>query len=267
MSEAVKEPGRVFLAMPGYGSMTAAAARAFWFACRERKPIHSYKCGSLLAANFNMLWCEALNMQRDGVNIEYFAMLHDDMGARDFWLDTLIEELEAEQLDMLGVVAPIKDGHGLTSIALASDDDSTWHIHGRLTMEEIHQLPETFTSHDTGRPILLNTGCWVIRFDPAYTNRLHFTINDRIVFNKATDRYEVEVESEDWYFSRLAHENNLRIGATRKVPVAHRGAIDFGNELPWGDWSYDKEHLQASSLPQLENPISAAEPALALSEV
>ena len=263
MSEEQKQPGRIFLGMPGYGSMTAAAARAFFYSCRDiGRPICSYKCGSLLAANFNMLWAQALNMQREGVQIDYFAMLHDDMGARDYWLDTLITELEAEQLDLLGVVAPIKDGHGLTSLALASDNDDTWRVHCRLTMDEIHKLPETFTSHDTGRPLLLNTGCWVIRFDPAFNRRLHFTINDRIVFNETTDRYEVQVESEDWYFSRLCHEQGLRIGATRKVPVAHRGAIDYGNELPWGDWTFDRDFLTASSLPPRASSIPAAEPAL-----
>ena len=249
--------------------MSAAAARAFWFACQDPgRPINVYKCGSLLAANFNMLWAQALNMQRGGVPIKYFAMLHDDIGAQDYWLDTLIEELEREELDVLGVVVPIKDGTGLTSIAMASDDDSPWRIHGRLTMQEIHQLPETFTSEDVGRPLLLNSGCWVCRFDPAWNKKVHFTINDRIVFNATTDRYEVEVESEDWYFSRLLHENHLRIGATRKVAIAHRGSIDFGNELPWGEWSHDKAFLSASSLPpRLENPNPAVEPALVLSEV
>ena len=264
MSEDQEKIGRIFLAMPGYGNMTASAARAFFYASKDmHRPLNVYKCGSLLAANFNMLWAQALNMQRLGTKIDYFAMLHDDVGARDYWLDTLEEEMNERDLDLLGVVVPIKDGHGLTSVALASDDKDTWKVHCRLTIDEVHKLPETFTSEDVGRPLLLNTGCWMIRFNPAFNRKLYFTINDRIVFNETTDRSELQVESEDWFFSRLCHEQGLRIGATRKVPVAHKGAIDFGNELPWGDWTFDQEFLKASSLPLAqESSISAAEPAL-----
>jgi hypothetical protein len=49
---------RVFLGMPGYGKQTAAAGRGFWRACADMSQVHNpYENGSLLAANFNSLWC------------------------------------------------------------------------------------------------------------------------------------------------------------------------------------------------------------------
>jgi hypothetical protein len=238
---------KIFLGMPGYGQQTAAAGRGLWRASRSMEEVCVvYRQGSLLAANFNGLWCDSLNMKHRGAGIKYFAMLHDDIGPDDFWLDTLIYELEERDLDMLGVVVPIKDTRGVTSIAI--DGDSTWKPKTRLTQKEVHSLPETFTSDDVGGPLLLNTGCWVCRFDSDWVRKVHFTINDRIVFNRTTDRYENEVESEDWYFSRLCHELGLKIGATRKVALMHRGGMDFSNQNQWGQ-SFDEAMVSKSQLP------------------
>lgn len=263
--EIEQEGPRIFLGMPGYGRMTAAASRGLWYATADdRRVITKYQCGSLLAANFNLLWVTALNMQRSGSPIGYFAMLHDDIGPEDWWLDTLIAEMEAKNLDILGAVSPIKDMNGLTSLALARDDGSTWRIECRLTMDEIFRLPETFTSEDVGRDLLLNTGCWVCRFDPAWNDKVYFTINDRIVWDAVKGCYAVEVESEDWFFSRLCHEQGLRIGATRKVRLTHRGECDYGTDHAWGQMKFDESFLQASLIPAGSEP--AVEPALALSE-
>ena len=238
---------KIFLGMPGYGQQTAAAGRGLWRASQQMDEVAVvYRQGSLLAANFNGLWCDALNMKHRGAEIKYFAMLHDDIGPADFWLDTLIAELEAKNLDMLGVVVPIKDTRGVTSIAV--DGDTTWRPKFRLTQKEVHSLPETFTSEDVGGPLLLNTGCWVCRFDSDWVRKVHFTINDRIVFNIALDRYEPETESEDWYFSRLCHELQLKIGATRKVAVMHRGGMDFSSQNQWGQ-EFDEAMVTESQLP------------------
>jgi predicted O-methyltransferase YrrM len=126
----------------------------------------------------------------------------------------------------------------MTSIALHHDDDN-WEVECRLSMHDIFELPETFTSEDLGRPLLLNTGCWVCKFDMAWARKVHFEINDRIVFDKPMNRYRVQNESEDWYFSRLLHELGLKIGCTRKVKVHHQGDIVFTNEAPWGQLAFD----------------------------
>lgn len=240
---------RVFLGMPGYGNMTAAASRGFWRASRNMDQLHcQYQNGSLLACNFNALWCTALNMVKNGVQIDYFAMLHDDIGPQDFWLDELIDELEQKRLDVLGVVSPIKDPRGVTSLALHDPKDN-WHPKCRLSMHDVYALPETFTSDDIGETLLLNTGCWVCRFDPAWVSKVHFTINDRIVFNTARNCYQAQTEPEDWYFSRLLHELGLRIGATRKIRLEHEGRMNFVNTKPWGTQSFDAEHTNRSPVP------------------
>ncbi len=148
--------------------MTAAAGLAFWhLACDGLK-------------NFNELWCHALNLHHHGERVDYFAMLHDDIGPAKYWLDTLIEELETKQLDVLGVVVPIKDSRGMTSLALDHEDDP-WMPFAKLSMHDVYELPETFTSEDVGRPLLLNTGCWVCKWNQDWARTVHFEINDRII--------------------------------------------------------------------------------------
>lgn len=232
---------RIVLGMPGYGKQTAAAGRSFWCASRSPTIVRSYATGSLLACNFNKLWCTALNMSHRGERVDYFAMLHDDIGCEDYWLDTLIDELEAKQLDVLGVVVPIKDPRGLTSIALHHEGDN-WETECRLSMRDVYQLPETFTAADLGGlPLLINTGCWVCKWNQDWCRDVCFTINDRIIFDVPMNLYRPQVESEDWYFSRLLNELGLKIGATRKIAVKHEGETDFCNTHAWGSLPFDTE--------------------------
>jgi hypothetical protein len=246
--------------MPGYGKQTSAAGRGFWRACRDMDGVWNYyQSGSLLASNFNQLWCLALNLHHAGTPIDYFAMLHDDIGPDDYWLDTLIDELEAHKLDVLSVAVPIKDTRGMTSMALDSGDN--WTPLARLSMHDIYELPETFTSDDIGKPLLLNTGCWVAKWNQDWCRQVRFEINDRIVFNRAAKRYQAQTEPEDWCFSRQLHEIGtpghplegivapLRIGATRKVNVLHTGEMDFTNSAPWGSQKFDSEAVERSPVP------------------
>lgn len=247
------KPRRIVLAAPGYGHQTAAAGRGIWRACRDMSSVTvPHLNSSLLAANFNNLWCVALNQAESGDGVDYFAMIHSDIGPDDFWLDTLIEELESQKLDVLGVAVPIKDQRGLTSLAI--DGDGTWRPKCRITMKEVASLPETFTCDDVGGSLLLNTGCWVCKFDLEWCRKVYFTINDRIVFNKANNRYQAECEPEDWFFSRLLHEQGLKLGATRKIRLMHRGEIDFSNQLHWGKKFDDEYGLTESVIPKQTFP-------------
>lgn len=240
---------RIFLGMPGYGQLTAGASRGFWRASQNPDSLFwEYKQGSLLAANFNGLWAHALNLHASGMPIQYFAMQHADIEPEDYWLDILIAEMEARDLDMLGVVVPIKDTRGVTSIALARPDADTWAVHCRLTMQEVYRLPETFTGEDVGYPLLLNTGLWVCRFDPSWCKRLSFTINDRIVYDERGKRYIAQCEPEDWYFSRGFHHLGKRVGVTRKIQLSHRGDIEFTNAQPWGS-NHDVEYISETVVP------------------
>lgn len=245
--------------MPGYGDLTAGAALGL-FHCSKNVisiggrdvPLQvdiNVNHGSLLAQNFNGLWCWPLNLEAAGHKVDYFAMLHSDVEPEEGWVDKLIGEMEYRDLDVLGTVIPLKCPQGLTSIALQRNDGDTWRPACRLTMKEIYELPETFTAEETGHELLLNTGCWVCRFDSSWASKLHFTINDRIVL--ASDgKYYAEVEPEDWFFSRCCNSLGLRIGATRIVKAQHVGRAQFTNAEAWGQSSFDAEYAATSVLPR-----------------
>jgi hypothetical protein len=232
----------IVLGMPYYGKLTFGAGRGFWRASRNPGLKLIWSEGSLLACNMNQLWASALNWSHQGTRVDYFAMLHDDIGPEDWWLDTLIDELESKQLDVLSVVVPIKDQRGVTSTALR-DHDNPWAPYAKLTMDEVYRLPETFTEDDTGSSLLLNSGCWVAKWDQDWCRKVHFEINDRIAFNTAINRYQPQVESEDWFFSRCLQDIDmgLRIGATRKISVIHAGGCNFSNDRVWGSEKWDGE--------------------------
>jgi len=240
-----------YLSMPSYGSLTAGAARGFFRATRgvgiDVQLL--YEQSSLLACNFNQHWCRVLNAEASGQKVSYFAMLHADVQAEDFWLDKLIAELERSELDVLSVVVPIKDNHGLTSTAIAHESGDPWRVLGRLTMREIYKLPETFTAADCGHPdkaLLVNTGCWVCRWGEWCQPPFHFEIDDRIAFDPVRNRYVPQVRPEDWNASRQFHSLGLRVGATRKVQLIHAGNMNFPNNKPWGDYHFDREYRQQS---------------------
>lgn len=248
----------IYLGMPSYGTLTTGAAVGF-HRCTRRREHHVELMNygsSLLALNFNRLWCWALNAARTGRPVDYFAMQHADIEPGEYWLDTLLDELEARDLDVLGVVAPIKDPRGVTSIAVAHAGGDPWRVRNRLTMAEVFRLPETFTSADVGGPLLLNTGLWVCRFREAWARKVFFTVNDRIV-RTPDGAYAPQVEPEDWFSSRLYHELGLRVGCTRKVRLHHRGEMAFGNTHPWGQDAFDKEYTTRSFLDTGDRPFPA----------
>lgn len=239
----------VCLGMPSYGQCTDRAASALYRPTRRADQFDVKVWGlssSLATGNMNGLWCWALNTARKG-RCDYFAMQHTDIEPEEFWLDILIDELEARQLDVLGVAAPIKDQRGVTSIAMDRTDGNTFKVHGRLTMKEIWRLPETFTSEDIGHNLLINTGLWVCKFRESWARKIHFTVNDRICIDPKTGDYFAQIEPEDWFVSRLYHELGLKVGCTRKVRLEHRGTMAFTNEIPWGN-EFDKEYLDKSVL-------------------
>jgi precorrin-6B methylase 2 len=235
----------VFLGMPTYGSLTERAARGFFMASRGGLNVHRNMHGSsLLALNFNHVWCWALNADPQP---DYFAMQHSDVEPEDGWLDALVAEMEAKGLDVLGVAAPIKDQEGKTSIALGHESGDNFRVLTRLTMREVYRLPETFTSDDVGAPLLINTGLWACRWG-EWCKGIYFTVNDEIAFDESAGRYVPRVESEDWFVSRLFHEAGVRVGCTRKVELGHRGQAVFGNHQPWGTLEFDKYHVERSVL-------------------
>lgn len=250
-----------YLALPGYGPLTAPAAIGF-IACSsgtmaiEGQNVtlsveRQYTEFSLLAHNFNGHWCAALNQRLQGQRLDYFAMQHSDIEPEKFWMDRLIAEMEECDLDVLGVVAPLKSTDGLTSIALDSTERSPWAPLCRLTMKEVYDLPETFTEEDTGHPILLNTGLWACRFNFEKCRQIHFQVNDRIRMEGG--KYVAEVEPEDWNFSRQCHALGMRVGVTRKVKLNHAGSQRFSNGFAWGEQHFDSKYVSESVLPPADD--------------
>src|SRR5215510_3761413 len=69
---------------------------------QHREVHHAEIAGSIVTSNFNYLWCEGLNLRKEGLT--HFLLWHADVRPREtYWLDTLIEEMERTQVDVLSV--------------------------------------------------------------------------------------------------------------------------------------------------------------------
>jgi hypothetical protein len=202
---------------------------------------------SALGFNFTLCWCDCINQRP---RPDFFAMLHSDLLPHGPWLDTLVEELEKHQLDLIHAVSPIKDSRGVTSTALGNPDD--FGEVRRITLTELEQLPDTFQVDDVvelmgakdcpSPPVLLcNTGCMLIRIGDWVSEFPGFSIHDRIdwVNGMAIAR----MAPEDWRLGRWMADHGLRVGGTKKVRLDHftRGA--FSNQGTWGEWKRDEAYF------------------------
>jgi hypothetical protein len=198
-----------------------------------------------LCHNFNKLWINAL--LQTGRPFTHFAMLHDDVEVSPRWISTLLGEMERTGADLMSVVIPIKNNHGLTSTGYGDPGD--WYDYRRLTMREVFRLPETFSLDDlpkakaAGKCLLVNTGCWIA--DLRRTQyRLRNPLSGEMVFRFWQDhRLSIwpdgtacpEFAPEDWNWSRLCHQHGLKVFATRKVKAIHHGNCPYPNTQEWGD--------------------------------
>jgi hypothetical protein len=232
----------IFLSVPHYGDLAPEALTSLVLPTREERLKIQPTSASILPHNFNLAWTLALN-QREKLGLTHFSMHHADISAEAGWLDTLLEELEKYQADVVSVAVAIKDGRGLTSTAL--QDRCTGKIR-RLTMRELHQMPPTFDAGDAervlgsrGHDLLVNSGLWVCRFDTRWPEQFPgFEFRTRI--KRLIDgTFVPEVESEDWLFSAWAARHGLKVMGTRKVKVGHYGRSVFGNAEPWGSLEHD----------------------------
>lgn len=250
---------RVFLGMPLYdGTLNFRAAASFLVYPSRRENVEimhaTFGC-SLLGRTFSVLWAQALNNVEQGLTT-HFGMLHSDVAASQYWVDTMLDELQEHNADICSAVIPIKDMKGITSTAIANPTNP-WQPARRLTMAEILRLPETFDAEDCHKAgfnpehaaLLVNTGCWLCSLErpwwygnPANQTALAFRINDKLRRN-VQGKLEVATEPEDWCFSREAAQYGAKIIATRKVQVEHHGSISWSNTDVWGQWTHDEETL------------------------
>lgn len=202
--------------------------------CRVNVLSQSY---SLLAFNFNLHWVAALN-SRAKFGWTDFAMIHADVTpAVAGWLGWLTAERRRIGADILSVVLPAREDSGLTSTALCHSDDPEARA-TRLTLRQVHNLPETFNVADCqaagiagGDTLLVNTGLWICDFSQPWVEQIHFEVRDRIRLNKKTGRFQAFCWPEDWNFSRRAAELGLSVYATRGLPADHDG---FTNDRACG---------------------------------
>ncbi len=243
---ALAQSPRVFVALPSYNGFIKAQALLGLLLPSATCFLHyELGFGSLLATNFNHLLCKARNSRAEGKWTD-FGMHHADISAPPGWLDVMVEEKRRVGADILSVVVPIKDERRLTSTGTVQEGG---HIR-RLTLKEVHHLPETFCAADLAQlgihtPMVVNTGLMLVDFTRAWSDEFHFSIGDAI---QRTGGHQEEMEywcvedgrnvlkkelvwvgstyspaclPEDWNFSSWANARGLKVYATRKVPVGH----------------------------------------------
>lgn len=241
----------VFLACPTYdNTIVAGASQAVWAGCTKLHQVYvSMQGQSLLAKNFNEMWCDALN-QRESRDLKYFAMLHADIQPEAYWLDKLIAELDANDADVMSAIVPIKDNRGVTSTAIAYPGDP-YRVFTRLTVRQMRHpsfpatfdiagaveglaaLPPELRVEAPRTNLLINTGCWVARFDRPWNEKIHFEIRDKIA--KENGKFFAKNLPEDWNFSSQLVMQNAKVMATRNIKLIHYGIAAYGNTADWGD--------------------------------
>jgi hypothetical protein len=211
--------------------------------------VSTFECASsLLAAAFNRCWAKALNSRADGVT--HFLLLHADViPVEDTWLQELLEEFEANKCQVLSAVIPVKAASGITSIGW--ETENIWRPR-RLTLRELHDRSVTWTHPK----LLVNTGMLLVDFRQPWVEKIAFTINDRISFEGG--RWAVDVEPEDWNFSRQCRALGVPVHVTRRVALSHVGAAAYRNDFAWGqahdpntpepvDWDGDRVGINVST--------------------
>lgn len=232
---------RVYLAMPHAGQLLPGALCASSEA--SKGPIMTRASGnSTLTHNFNSLWCDALN-ERKANGITHFAMCHYDINPEPWWVDKLLAEMDRVDADILSVVVPIKDARGLTSTGLGPIGRGGVK---RLTIREIHQLPVTFSIEAfpiKGFYLAVNTGLWLARIDGIWPDSFPgFRVQNEIRRDSETGQFFAVFRPEDWLMSDWAHQQGLRVFATRAVSAGHFGWTEYRNDFAWGEWDEDQEH-------------------------
>lgn len=233
-------PPRVFLALPTYNAWVIGYALTGLLLASNRAHIHlKLGKGSLLANTFNRLLCMARNSKKE-CPWTHWAMHHADISAAESWLDTMLAEMERVKADVLSAVVAIKDNRRITSTGTV---ESSGNIR-RLTLKEVHRLPETFSAADLPTigihtELVVNTGLLLVRFDQPWADDFCFNVADGIGRNPDGTQRPL-ILPEDWGFSRWVNDRKLRLFATRKVFVQHwDGDTAWDNGLHPEGWDHD----------------------------
>lgn len=241
----------VFLALPNTGSVLADAESNRDKASAKRRYLVRHPKAAAATLNYNALWTDALN-SRDYYGLTHFASFHNDiMIGVDFWLDVMIDEMNACGADMISSVVRIKDNSGCTSTGVLLGDEYAGTR--RLTMKEIERLPPTFCAADVERvlgfkgELAVNNGIFVCDFTKPWVEHIcekdgrvrGFTATDHI-YKDESGLWVAAIDTEDWKFSRWAAEQGLKVFATNKLLNDHEGPGRYRNVSRPDQWDTDE---------------------------
>lgn len=199
---------------------------------------------SILTYAFNFLWTDALNM-RKAFGFTHFLMIHSDVipALNQNWLETLVNEMEENDADVMSVVVPIKTNDGLTSTGIQFGAPfHPWAVK-RYTMKEIFDLPETFTHPQ----LVVNTGMMLVDLRKPWVEEIFFHIKNSVI-KQEDGTFEPLFFPEDWNFSMDAKALGAKVFATRKVKVEHVGPHGYSNDHVWGTQMTDSAFLNTKPM-------------------
>ena len=211
---------RVFVGIPTYDEwMHCNTAVGLIHAGKRYSLMIKIVGSSALPFAFNQLWCSGVLS-----GSKYFAMIHADVGPDAYWVDTLVDELEKHDADIMSAVIPIKDHSNCYSVAMCHDGQAA---HYRLTADDIVKLPETFSTDDmrevTGQDgwMCANTGLWVCRMDRPWVRFPGFQFITGIDWEQ--EKPVCNFIPEDWDLSQVLHRGGYKVMCTSKVRCTHAG--------------------------------------------
>lgn len=224
---------QVMVALPSYdGRMQQGLCFALMQMSKRKdiSPVFRSVDSSSLTRSFNRLWAMALSERNTGLT--HFLMIHDDVVPEHFFLDKMMDIMEAKGADVLSVVSPQKSAKGLTSTGFDTrkfdlSDEDKWRT-VPMTMTQIHAAEATFTHPK----LLINTGLMLVDMRKLWVEQIHFHFETGIVNGNGV--YAAREVSEDWVFSKEAAKAGASLWVTREVAMDHWGKAMFPNNRPWG---------------------------------
>ncbi len=172
---------------------------------------------SLLTRGFNQMWCDALNLRKEGCT--HFLLWHADIEPEPHFLRKMWDIMTKNKADILSCVVPIKNPslNGHTSTAY---DEPTGVR--RLTFSE---LPQGTFEHEL---LLVNSGLMLISLKKDWVEKVCFRFEDWLEKDE-NGFFRANGISEDWLFSRDARKLGARIFATREINLIHYGSFGYPN--------------------------------------
>jgi hypothetical protein len=227
---------RVLVSIPTYGGLDGRTFEALTSASPDGHVAGvQYVKSSFLTKCFNQMWCRALN-DRESHGLTHFAMLHADVMPEPEWLDKTLRVMSETGADVVSVVMPMKNGQGLTSTGIESDDRMKPR---RFTIKQLEAMPLTFTHPK----LVVNTGLMLIDVRKPWVERIHFRVEDEIRIENGVRA--AHALSEDWAFSMDARALGAKLYATRAIRAHHLGEQAYPNFGGWGTSAIDEAFGEA----------------------